>query len=301
MCILFAYNHFVHATHNVVATRIAYLVLNHLLLSCFFFWMGTGTPKVHLSFTLDASGRTELVRAEATLELPVVTPPAEDTTAASTSNTTATAAADAATAPAASEGEKDAASDAAGNATTPENKGAADEGDKAAVEKKAEKPKTRLLRRSLLVTPLTTAAASSTDSSAALTKEARYVKWSTAQVQEAQRRLQALNAIDAARRAKAQAMNDLEAYIYKVSISLTSSSILSITTTTATTTIVCLYITVFPVAQYDDYCTYAEDSSMDDLQSFLLLLLVTFARPFHLSSLLTSHRLRTVSRRMKTC
>lgn len=143
-------------------------------------------PKVHLSFVLDSSGRVELTKAEATLELPAAAPVADATAA---TDATATAANEtAASEPAA---DADATTAAAGDAK--ETKDA---------KKAPAKPTSNLLRRVLTVEPVVQAS--------------QPPRWTSAQIQEAKTRLRALQAADDARKAKAAAMNDLEAYLYKV-------------------------------------------------------------------------------------
>eukprot|EP01039_Chlorochromonas_danica_P006723 gene6723-7432_t len=133
---------------------------------------GTGQPKVHLSFSLDASGVAELVKAEATFEYEevVATPtvPAADVNATVDGNET--------------------------NSTQPEP-----------VEAPANvtvSTKKHVLRRVLTVKH---------------NNNAVYPpRWSQQQIADAKQRLRVLQQADEARKAKAAAMNDLEAYIYKV-------------------------------------------------------------------------------------
>lgn len=139
------------------------------------------SPKVHLSFVLDSSGRVELTKAEATLELPVA--PAADATAT-----------DAATAAAVNE--------TAASETAADGEAAAGEAKDKDAKKAPAKPTSNLLRRVLTVEPVVQAS--------------QPPRWTSAQIQEAKTRLRALQAADDARKAKAAAMNDLEAYLYKV-------------------------------------------------------------------------------------
>lgn len=165
---------------------------------------GLGAPKVHLSFGLDSSGLVQLVKAEATLELPPepedvqevssnsTEPTKEESSEASESETTndATPAAD-------TNSTNTEASETSTNSTKTDNKKSDDKDMKKPIKKK---PNT--LRKTLLVKlnyKATTPPLKSPE-----------------EIAESKARLQALQEIDDIRAAKAAALNDLEAYIYKV-------------------------------------------------------------------------------------
>lgn len=181
-----------------------------------------GVPKVHLSFQLDSSGITSLVKAEATVELPEEPEPepvvaednATETVAAADgtategtdaeagkevgNNNTATGDADDAKkttdADASKDGKKDSKKD------TKDGKKGKDS--KKDTKKKEKKDNT--LRRAL----------GTAENTNLVTPNA----WTPAAIAESKARLRALNAADDARKAKEAALNDLEGYIYKVRI-----------------------------------------------------------------------------------
>lgn len=124
-----------------------------------------GSPKVHLTFGLDQSGISSLIKAEITAEIPNF----NETTAAPEVNATA--------------------SDSA-NATEP------------VADAPIKIRKNSVIRRVLTVT----------HDLSKITPP----RWTSAQIEEAKSRLRALNRADDLRKAKAAALNDLEAYIYKV-------------------------------------------------------------------------------------
>lgn len=136
-------------------------------------------PKVHLSFVLDHSGISKLVKAEVSVEIPEKE---EEKEAQSTDG-------EAASSPAEEKKEEPAKG-------TEDNK---KEKESAAKDKKASKPKE--LRRALSVS---------------FSHGAAVPQWTPFLVAEAQARLRALYAQDEARRARAKAMNDLETVLYKI-------------------------------------------------------------------------------------
>ena len=165
---------------------------------------GLGSPKVHLSFLLDGNGVVTLARAEASVELPVEEEKAEE----ASDNSTATEPAKAASAE-----EAPPAAEESSDATATAQEGDKAEGDKAEGDKKAAKKKEKKaakkkekkdnqLRRVLAVTENP--------------RMLRPLAWTPAQVSESKSRLRALNAADDKRKAKEAALNDLEAYIYRV-------------------------------------------------------------------------------------
>lgn len=143
----------------------------------------TVMPKVHLSFAVDSSGLVTLLKAEASYELPL--PPAattEETPAAGTNTTV----------------EAETASDAtAANTTDSTSTTAA-----AAEKEKAKAPTKRVIKKPLTILRSDTAT--------------HPPRWTSAMITAAKNRLLELQAIDENRKAKAAALNDLEAYIYKI-------------------------------------------------------------------------------------
>jgi hypoxia up-regulated 1 len=170
--------------------------------------VSAAAPKVHLSFQLDSSGMVTLSKAEITLELPVEPEPepeAEPAAAEEKEGAEAeTAAAAASSADAA--GSEDSSSGGASSSSQDEQKdegGAAKSKDKGPEKKKGtKKEKERTLRRALQV-----------DYDFAAPSPPQ---WPEAQVQEARRRLAALDAIDRQRKEREAALNALEGYMYLV-------------------------------------------------------------------------------------
>ena len=167
---------------------------------------GLPAPKVHLSFSVDRSGIAKLVKAEATVDLPL----ASEVVAESIEND-ATKEKEASKEGNSEEKPADASAEAAGDATSGEadstkakpeaSKDSKKEKD--AGKKDSKKGKTEnVIRRVLTVT--------------SNNKVTIPPKWTHDLVVEARGRLQALNLADEERRAKAAAMNDLEAYIYRI-------------------------------------------------------------------------------------
>lgn len=166
---------------------------------------GLGMPKVHLSFGLDSSGLVQLIKAEATVDLPVVEEPATDAASNSTETADAAAASAAETTESASNESNSTTSAAATAASTNETTANTTEpvvpAKKDVKKDKPKEKKNNVIRKVLLV-----------DLDETLAKPP---KWTPERIDAARDRLKALNAIDEARKAKAQALNDLEAYIYK--------------------------------------------------------------------------------------
>ena len=200
---------------------------------------GLGAPKVHLSFVLDASGMVQLTKAEATVDLPVEVPlEGANGAISSEDGSVNTAAADGAEGGEAAndenggsgneeespveDGEKgteskdadkqegeSAPDDAKGEASSDQankksedKKEKKDKKDKKEKKDKKDKKKDTVLRKTLTV---------STNYDAVLPPQ-----WSPAMLKAARAKLDALDAHDAALRAKAAALNDLEAYVYKI-------------------------------------------------------------------------------------
>ena len=140
-------------------------------------------PKVHLSFSLDSDGVVSLVKAEATAE--VYIPPASEADAAAVNST------------ASAESNSTASNSTATNSTSKDKKAKADD------KKSKDAAKTdNILRKTLSVTENFSATNPS--------------QWSHQNIVEARLRLRALQLADDARKAKEAALNELEAYIYKV-------------------------------------------------------------------------------------
>lgn len=152
---------------------------------------GLALPKVHLSFALDSSGMVTLFKAEATVDVPQEEPTEAEKEAEAKDEAAANAT------------EVDAAGNETDTNSTASNETATKKKKTDKKEKKKEKSKKEtVLRRTLpfeenhvLVSPST---------------------WSPAMISAARNRLKILNAADEARKAKEQAMNDLESYMYKV-------------------------------------------------------------------------------------
>lgn len=174
-----------------------------------------GLPKVQLSFLLDSSGMVTLTKAEATLDIPVKetvaeadAPDVEGQSAAPTEPEDGESAGE-------PQGEEAAAgADGESVADEKDKDGSAkkDSKDKDAKKdskksKKEKKEEKKAKKESNLLRSL------------AIVEDCGRVSppcWSPAQILEAKNRLRALDAADEARRAKEAALNDLEAYIYKV-------------------------------------------------------------------------------------
>jgi hypoxia up-regulated 1 len=183
--------------------------------------LGAGQPKVHLSFTLDGSGMVILTKAEATLELATnsseETPSTTDETSKDAEDTPA-AEADAKTDSTDTEDKETAADSGEEESTTPdktsekkeEKKEEKTSGKKDKKEKKEEKKsskktsgkKDNTLRKTLTVSWNYDAVSPPI--------------WSPELILEAKGRLRTLDQADAARKEKAAALNDLEAYVYKI-------------------------------------------------------------------------------------
>lgn len=143
----------------------------------------TVMPKVHLSFAVDSSGLVTLLKAEASYELPLPPAAATEETPAAGTNTTV---------------EAETASDAtAANTTDSTSTTAA-----AAEKEKAKAPTKRVIKKPLTILRSDTAT--------------HPPRWTSAMITAAKNRLLELQAIDENRKAKAAALNDLEAYIYKI-------------------------------------------------------------------------------------
>ena len=181
---------------------------------------GLGSPKVHLSFLLDNSGMVTLSRAEATVELPAEKDDEsskgadgkdeEDEREEEGKNSTSNAASES-PAESGQNATAEAAQDASNSTTTdiPSDSGkneTAAEADKAKKDKKTKKEKKAkkdtTLRRVLVI------------------EENNQVLqpggWEPAMLLGARARLRALAAADELRKAKEAAMNELEAYVYRV-------------------------------------------------------------------------------------
>jgi hypoxia up-regulated 1 len=161
---------------------------------------GHPAPKVHLSFSVDRSGIAKLVKAEATIDLPLAAEiPAESIEGDANKDSKEPV----------KEEEKEKTS---AEGATETNTGDANTADKDKEKEKDSKKDTKkdtkkakadnVLRRVLTVV--------------ANHKVTIPPKWTHDLVLEARARLHALNVADEERRAKAAAMNDLEAFIYRV-------------------------------------------------------------------------------------
>lgn len=165
--------------------------------------VGVAPPKVHLSFQLDSSGMVTLSKAEITLELPVETEPEPEV---ETESPVLEQKEDVAAGADASSTEDS----STASASTPDEskeegavKGKEKEKETEKIEKKkAKKEKDRTLKRTLLV-----------DYDVAATTPPQ---WPESQVQEARRRLTALDVIDRQRKEREAALNALEGYMYLV-------------------------------------------------------------------------------------
>eukprot|EP00602_Paraphysomonas_sp_CaronLab_P000254 CAMPEP_0185031700 /NCGR_PEP_ID=MMETSP1103-20130426/19316_1 /TAXON_ID=36769 /ORGANISM="Paraphysomonas bandaiensis, Strain Caron Lab Isolate" /LENGTH=910 /DNA_ID=CAMNT_0027567315 /DNA_START=111 /DNA_END=2843 /DNA_ORIENTATION=- len=155
---------------------------------------GLGTPKVHLSFTLDASGMVYLSKAEATLELPAETEESASTTEEESVAETQSNESSAESVPL-----DEAAHDTKVEEPTPKESS----DDKSTKNKKSKKSKKDNTLRQVLTIDANTGAL-------------RPAMWSSKLLADARRRLEDLNAADELRLAKAAALNDLEAFVYKI-------------------------------------------------------------------------------------
>jgi hypoxia up-regulated 1 len=163
--------------------------------------LGAGQPKVHLSFTLDGSGMVILSKAEATLELPLEPeqqPQTTDETKAAAESTEEKAAADSTE----SSPETEASETTEPTPPGPKEKGAEKKDDKKAKKPAKKEKKDNTLRRTLTVATNLDAVSPPI--------------WSPELILEAKTRLKALDLADTSRKEKAAALNDLEAYVYKV-------------------------------------------------------------------------------------
>ena len=158
------------------------------------------TPKVHLSFGLDSSGIVTLIKAEATVELPVPEDPVEASNSTTTdTETDTTSSANTTESTNSTTIDPEALTDVS-NSTSTANATTADVKKEKKV--KVEKKKSNILRKQLMVhinrNMISPAA------------------WTPSQIAEAKLRLKALQDTDDLRKAKEAALNELEAYIYKV-------------------------------------------------------------------------------------
>jgi hypoxia up-regulated 1 len=164
--------------------------------------LGAGQPKVHLSFTLDGSGMVVLSKAEATLELPLeAEQPITEETKAETEATEEKPDADS-TAEAATDSTTEGAETTEPTATTPKEKASEKKEDKKTKKTVKKEKKDNILRKTLTIVTNLDAVSPPI--------------WSAELILEAKTRLKALDLADTARKEKAAALNDLEAYVYKV-------------------------------------------------------------------------------------
>jgi hypoxia up-regulated 1 len=142
-------------------------------------------PKVQLGFNIDNSGKVHLIKAEVLIEMPVneTTSASFETNSTDASSSTATDAS------------------AAANTTAEGGAAATSGNDTASAATKAPKVKVNIIRQSLTISEDETAV--------------HPPRWTPAHIAEAKARLRELQAIDELRRAKAAALNDLEAFIYR--------------------------------------------------------------------------------------
>lgn len=157
------------------------------------------TPKVHLSFGLDSSGIVTLIKAEATVELPVVEEPepvsVSNSTEADPSSASNSTDSESVPIPTNST-ETDTNSTSSNSTSTDTKKNSKDS------KSKADKKKNNTLRKQLLIHVNRNMISP--------------VVWSPTQIVEARLRLRALQDADDLRKAKEAALNELEAFIYKV-------------------------------------------------------------------------------------
>jgi len=163
---------------------------------------GLGHPKVHLSFALDGNGMVTLSKAEATLELPIEKEEEEEAKIESETNST-----DATTENSTNSTDTTDTTDAtasASNSTTSEAEEKKNDKKKSKKDsKKAKKAKVdNVIRRNLGIV----------DNSPFIL----HPTYSTSQVNESKLKLKALKDADDQRKAKEAALNELEAYVYKV-------------------------------------------------------------------------------------
>mmetsp|Transcript_70679 Transcript_70679/g.147213 ORF Transcript_70679/g.147213 Transcript_70679/m.147213 type:complete len:782 (-) Transcript_70679:108-2453(-) len=209
-----------------------------------------GVPKVHLSFGLDSSGIVELLKAEATLELPVVPEPEPEVEAeeevvvetdadseleenadvgakdADGANSTATDMEDAeGSDSAAPVGDED--TDGDNNSTAEDSKKAKAAKSKAAKDKaaKAKASKAKAAKSAKAAKDKAAKAKAKAKADKYLRKTLKVktdydapspARWSPALVSEARSRMLALKEADDLRKDTEAALNDLEGYIYKV-------------------------------------------------------------------------------------
>lgn len=185
-------------------------------------------PRVHLSFALGDDGIVNILRAEVSAELPLeldveagkIESSAEDATGSTNTTADGSAAETDASSAEADAGAEATSSDSSNNTTDASNANSnsnntagtgADKdkkkGKKDSKDKDAKAKKDNVIRKSLKI--------------AETYDIIRPGVWSDAHIAAARSRLAAMDAADAARKAREAALNDLEAYIYKVKNSLT--------------------------------------------------------------------------------
>lgn len=169
---------------------------------------GLGVPKVHLSFGLDGSGLIQLLKAEATLELPAIpeaeTAPLEDNETASENAQADSASNSSGSMFTNSSDEPDGVTNtsAADTVNTTSTTTPKTTSKKPKPNKKQTKKADNMLRRPLTVN---------------INHEAVSPPvWTPALIADSKSKLRALQEADEARRAKEAALNELEAYLYQV-------------------------------------------------------------------------------------